>query len=69
MYAINLALLILLEQEGFDVVDKDFLSLASAFSIVASRSVLGQTPLHIFRQSVRAKAQFESDSWGELNLV
>jgi hypothetical protein len=57
MYAINLALFTLLEQEGFDVVDEDFLSLASAFSIVASRSALGRNLFHIFRQSVRAKAQ------------
>lgn len=57
MYAINLALFTLLEQEGFDVVDEDFLSLASAFSTVASRSALGRNLFHIFRQSVRAKAQ------------
>jgi len=57
MYAINLALFTLLEPEGFDVVDEDFLSLASAFSIVASRSALGRNLFHIFRQSVRAKAQ------------
>jgi hypothetical protein len=57
MYAINLALLTLSEQEGFDVVDNNFLSLASAFSIVASRSALRENPFHTFRQSVRAKAQ------------
>lgn len=57
MYAINLALFTLMEQEGFDVVDEDFLALASAFSIVASRSALGRNLFHIFRQSVRAKAQ------------
>ncbi|KAJ5632111.1 C6 transcription factor [Penicillium lividum] len=57
MYAINLALFTMLEQEGFDVLDPDFLSLASAFSIVASRSALGRNLFHMFRQSVRAKAQ------------
>jgi hypothetical protein len=57
MYAINLALFTMLEQESFDVIDQDFLSLASAFSIVASRSALGRNLFHIFRQSVRAKAQ------------
>lgn len=57
MYAINLALFTMLEQESFDVLDQDFLSLASAFSIVASRSSLGRNLFHIFRQSVRAKAQ------------
>lgn len=57
MYAANLALFTMLEQESFDVLDPDFLSLASAFSIVASRSSLGRNLFHIFRQSVRAKAQ------------
>lgn len=57
MYAINLALFTMLEQESFDVLDPDFLSLASAFSIVASRSALGRNLFHIFRQSVRSKAQ------------
>ena len=57
MYAINLALFTMLEQDSFDVLDPDFLSLASAFSIVASRSALGRNLFHIFRQSVRAKAQ------------
>jgi hypothetical protein len=57
MYAINLALFTMLEQKSFDVLDPDFLSLASAFSIVASRSALGRNLFHIFRQSVRAKAQ------------
>ncbi|KAJ5144671.1 hypothetical protein N7448_002063 [Penicillium atrosanguineum] len=57
MYAINLALFTMLEQESFDLLDPDFLALASAFSVVASRSALGRNLFHIFRQSVRAKAQ------------
>lgn len=57
MYATNLALFTMLEPESFDVLDQDFLSLASAFSIIASRSALGRNLFHIFRQSVRAKAQ------------
>lgn len=57
MYAVNLALFTMLEQESFSVLDEDFLSLASAFSIVASRSVLGHNLFHIFRQSVRSKGQ------------
>ncbi|KAI1833065.1 transcriptional regulator family: Fungal Specific TF [Penicillium roqueforti] len=57
MYAINLALFTLLEQDSFDVLDEDFLILSSAFSVVASRSALGRNLFHIFRQSVRAKAQ------------
>lgn len=57
MYAINLALFTLMESESFDVLDEDFLTLASAFSIIASRSALGRNLFHIFRQSVRGKAQ------------
>ncbi|RHZ67269.1 hypothetical protein CDV55_102628 [Aspergillus turcosus] len=57
MYAINLALFAMLEQESFDILDSDFLSLASSFSIIASRSYLGRSLFHLFRQSVRAKAQ------------
>lgn len=57
MYAINLALFTMLEHDSFDVLDEDFLTLASAFCIVASRSTLGRNLFHIFRQSVRAKAQ------------
>ncbi|CAI7577430.1 unnamed protein product [Penicillium discolor] len=57
MYAINLALFTMLEHDSFDVLDEDFLTLASAFCVVASRSTLGRNLFHIFRQSVRAKAQ------------
>ncbi|BDD60450.1 hypothetical protein MAP00_005578 [Monascus purpureus] len=57
LYAINLALFAMLEDSSFDVLDHDFLSLSSAFSIVGSRSPLGRNLFHIFRQSVRAKHQ------------
>ncbi|KAJ5559293.1 hypothetical protein N7535_009521 [Penicillium sp. DV-2018c] len=57
MYAINLALFTLLESGKFDVLDEDFLTLASAFTVIASRSALGRNLFHIFRQSVRAKGQ------------
>ncbi|OJJ66555.1 hypothetical protein ASPBRDRAFT_137881 [Aspergillus brasiliensis CBS 101740] len=57
MYAINLALFTLLESGTFDVLDPDFLALASAFSNIASRSPLGRSLLHIFRQAVHAKGQ------------
>lgn len=57
MYAINLALFTMLEPENFDVLDQDFLSLSSAFSVIAARSALGRNLFHIFRQSVRAKGQ------------
>lgn len=57
MYAVNLALFTMLDQESFDVLDQDFLSLASTFSVMASRSTLGRNLFHIFRQTVRSKAQ------------
>ena len=57
LYAMNLGLFAMLESDTFDVLDDDFLTLASAFSIVASRSPLGRNLFHIFRQSVRAKHQ------------
>ena len=57
MYAVNLALFTMLDQESFDVLDQDFLSLASTFSVMASRSTLGRNLFHIFRQSVRSKSQ------------
>ncbi|PWY77084.1 C6 transcription factor [Aspergillus heteromorphus CBS 117.55] len=57
MYAINLALFTMLEPESFDILDADFLALASAFSSIANRSHLGRSLFHMFRQSVRAKGQ------------
>lgn len=57
MYAINLALFAMLESEAFDILDPDFLSLSSSFSVIASRSHLGRNLFHIFRQSVRSKSQ------------
>ncbi|PYH91080.1 C6 transcription factor [Aspergillus ellipticus CBS 707.79] len=57
MYAINLALFTMLESESFDILDSDFLALASAFSSIANRSHLGRSLFHMFRQSVRAKGQ------------
>lgn len=57
LYAITLALFTMMEQATFDVLDQDFVSLASSLSIIASRSALGRNLFHIFRQSVRAKAQ------------
>ncbi|KAL4975968.1 fungal-specific transcription factor domain-containing protein [Aspergillus desertorum] len=58
MYAINLALFVLVERHGkFDILDNVFLFLASAFASIASRSQLGRNLFHLFRQSVRAKRQ------------
>lgn len=39
------------------MLDPDFLALASSFSNIASRSPLGRSLFHIFRQAVHAKGQ------------
>ncbi|KAL4869719.1 fungal-specific transcription factor domain-containing protein [Aspergillus spectabilis] len=58
VYALNLALFVLVEQHGtFDILDNDFLTLASAFSCIASQSQSGRNLFHLFRQNVRAKCQ------------
>ncbi|KAL4803804.1 fungal-specific transcription factor domain-containing protein [Aspergillus unguis] len=57
MYAILLALFAFLEQRSFNVLDHDFLSLTSAFSIIASRSQVGMHLFHIFRHSVKFRLQ------------
>lgn len=57
LYAVNLALFTLLESDPFDILDPDFLALASSFSVIASRSRLGRNLFHLFRQSTRSKAQ------------
>ncbi|KAJ5542906.1 pathway-specific regulatory protein [Penicillium sp. DV-2018c] len=55
MYAINVALYILLEQPTFDILDPDFLHLASAFSIIASRSPVGRNIYHFFKLSMKSR--------------
>lgn len=57
MYAILLALFAFLEQQSFNVLDHDFLSLTSAFSILAARSPVGMHLFHIFRHSVKFRLQ------------
>ncbi|PYH95651.1 pathway-specific regulatory protein [Aspergillus ellipticus CBS 707.79] len=57
MYAVNLALFTLLDQDGFNILDRDFLSLTSALSIVACRSQLGRSIFHLFKLSVRSRNQ------------
>ncbi|KAL4912702.1 fungal-specific transcription factor domain-containing protein [Aspergillus aurantiobrunneus] len=58
VYAVNLALFVLVEQHGtFDILDSDFLFLASVFSSIASRSHLGRNLFHLFRVNVRDKCQ------------
>ncbi|BAE58559.1 unnamed protein product [Aspergillus oryzae RIB40] len=58
-YAMMLALFTMLDDPSFDVLDHDFLSLTSAFSITASRSQVGRHLFHIFRESVRSRNQEE----------
>lgn len=57
LYTVNLALFTLLESNPFDILDPDFLALASSFSVIAGRSHLGRNLFHLFRQSTRSKAQ------------
>ncbi|KAH2331674.1 hypothetical protein KXV44_006101 [Aspergillus fumigatus] len=56
-YAIMVALFTILDHAAFDILDTDFLSLTSAFSVIACRSQVGRNLFHIFRQSVRAQDQ------------
>ncbi|KAJ5143224.1 pathway-specific regulatory protein [Penicillium bovifimosum] len=55
MYAINVALYILLEQPTFDILDPDFFHLASAFSVIANRSPVGRNIYHFFKLSMRSR--------------
>ncbi|GKZ81166.1 hypothetical protein AnigIFM56816_005678 [Aspergillus niger] len=57
MYSVNLALFTLLGQDTFDILDRDFLTLTSAMSIIACRSQLGRHLFHLFKLSVRARNQ------------
>ncbi|KAL2830475.1 fungal-specific transcription factor domain-containing protein [Aspergillus cavernicola] len=57
MYAILLALFAFLEQQSFNVLDHDFLSLTSAFSTMARRSQVGMNLFHVFRHSVRTRLE------------
>ncbi|KAL3474810.1 fungal-specific transcription factor domain-containing protein [Aspergillus californicus] len=57
MYAVLLALFAFLEQQSFNVLDHDFLSLTSAFSIIARRSQVGMNIFHIFRHSVQSRLE------------
>ncbi|KAJ5748912.1 pathway-specific regulatory protein [Penicillium nucicola] len=55
MYAISVALYVLLEQPSFDVLDNDFLYLTKAFSTIAKRSPVGGSLFHFFKLSVQAR--------------
>ncbi|KAJ5644224.1 pathway-specific regulatory protein [Penicillium longicatenatum] len=55
MYAINVSLFCILAQESFQILDPDFLSLTSAFSVLACRSRVGRHLFHAFKLSVRSR--------------
>lgn len=60
LYAVNLALFVILDHPDFDLFDADFLSLAGAFSIVASRSILGRNLYQVLRQSLRSRGKAQA---------
>ena len=55
MYVIMLALFTMLEHQSFDVLDRDFLSLTSAFSVIYRHSPVGRKLFPVFRQSVTVR--------------
>jgi hypothetical protein len=55
LYAVNLALFVLLNHSSFDTSDPDFVSLALALHIIAGRSNLGNSVFQIFKQSLHGK--------------
>ncbi|CRG83501.1 Nitrogen assimilation transcription factor nirA [Talaromyces islandicus] len=68
LYAVNLALFVLLERGAFQLSDPDCIALTSAFAVITTRSVLGHRVLSIFRHSIRKMQQDnrESTRWDEL---
>ncbi|KAJ5642809.1 pathway-specific regulatory protein [Penicillium lividum] len=57
LYAINVSLFCMLTEEAFDILDPDFLSLTSAFSIIGCRSQVGRHLFHAFKLSIRSRIQ------------
>ncbi|KAJ5110686.1 pathway-specific regulatory protein [Penicillium argentinense] len=53
MYAINVSLFCLIIQDGFNILDQDFLNLTEAFSIIACRSQVGRNLFHTFKLAMR----------------
>lgn len=66
LYAVNLALFLLLEFQAFDISDPDCISLISAFAIITTRSILGQEVRSIFRRSVRKSKKNGESKWEQL---
>lgn len=59
LFAINLALFAMLKQDTFDILDRDFLTLASSFQSLASRSRVGRNVFHMFLKTARSRGQGE----------
>jgi len=55
LYAVNLALFVLLNHRSFDTSDPDFVSLALALHIIANRSNIGNSVFQIFKESLHGK--------------
>ncbi|QGA12441.1 hypothetical protein EYB26_000085 [Talaromyces marneffei] len=66
LYAVNLALFLLLEFDVFDISDPDCISLTSAFAIITTRSILGREVQSIFRRSVSKSAKDGESKWEQL---
>lgn len=67
LYAVNLALFVLLERGAFQISDPDCIALTSAFAVITTRSVLGHRVLSILRRSIRkTQDNRESTRWDEL---
>jgi hypothetical protein len=67
LYAINLALFVLLDRDAFSFSDPDFLSLTSPFAIITSRSIYGQQVRSLFTQSIRLTQQVgKQPQWSQL---
>lgn len=67
LYAVNLALFVLLERGAFQISDPDCIALTSAFAVITTRSVLGYRVLSILRRSIRkTQDKRESTRWDEL---
>lgn len=65
MYTMVLALFTMLEQQNFNVLDYDFISLTNSFAIFANLSEVGSDLFRIFRQSVRRRSRKEQTETGE----
>lgn len=66
LYAVNLALFLLLEFDVFDISDPDCILLTSAFAIITTRSILGREVRSIFRRSVSKSKKNGESKWDQL---